>query len=276
MIKRLIMTVWDVIGYMRKKNISSFAASTAFFLFLSLIPMLMLLCALIPYTPLSEAGLMSAVTQITPDSMDALMIRVISDVYDKSIGVISVSAVVTLWSAGKGILALMRGLNAVYNVEEKRNYLMLRIVASFYTMLILVLMLLSLVFLVFGNFLAEMLEYRIPQTTYLFDFLFRCRALFIWVFVTVVIALIYTYVPAKKLHFRRQLPGAAVSAVCWNVITWFFSMYIDKFNGFNMYGRMAAVVILMLWLYVCMYIVMAGAVLNLYFKRSLRFLMGKT
>ncbi|MBQ8878072.1 MAG: YihY/virulence factor BrkB family protein, partial [Lachnospiraceae bacterium] len=202
MMERLIITIRDVIGYMKKKNISSFAASTAFFLFLSLIPMLMLFCSLIPYTPLSEAGLMSVVTKIMPDSMDALMIRVISDVYNKSIGVISVTAVITLWSAGKGILALMRGLNAVYNVEEERNYLVLRIIASFYTMLILILMLFSLVFLVFGNFLAEILENRIPQTVYLFEVLFRCRALFIWLFVTVVIALIYAYVPARKLHFR--------------------------------------------------------------------------
>lgn len=276
MMERLIITIRDVIGYMKKKNISSFAASTAFFLFLSLIPMLMLFCSLIPYTPLSEAGLMSVVTKIMPDSMDALMIRVISDVYNKSIGVISVTAVITLWSAGKGILALMRGLNAVYNVEEERNYLALRIIASFYTMLILILMLLSLVFLVFGNFLAEILENRIPQTVYLFEVLFRCRALFIWLFVTVVIALIYAYVPARKLHFRKQLPGAAVAAAGWNSVTWAFSVYIDKFNGFNMYGRMAAVIVLLLWLYVCMYIVMTGAVLNRCFKHSFRFLMGKT
>ena len=51
---------------MGKKNISAFAASTAFFLFLSLIPMLMLLCALIPYTPLTEANLMTVVTAIAP------------------------------------------------------------------------------------------------------------------------------------------------------------------------------------------------------------------
>ncbi len=276
MIKRLIETIWDFMKYMRKMNVNAFAASTAFFLFLSLIPMLMLLCALIPYTPLTEAGLMSAVIQITPDTMDAMMIRVISDVYNKSVGVISVTAVITLWSAGKGILALMRGLNAVYNVEENRNYLILRMIASFYTVLILVMMLLSLVFLVFGNFLAGILENRIPQTAYLFDFLFRCRTLFIWFFVTIVIAFIYTYVPGKKLRLKSQLPGAAVAAACWNGITWAFSIYIDRFNGFNMYGRMAAVVVLMLWLYACMYIVMAGAAFNRYFKRSLRFVMGKT
>lgn len=275
-IKRLIVTGLDFAGYMRKKNISSFAASTAFFLFLSLVPMMLLLCALIPYTPLTEAGLMSVVTGIVPDSMDAMVIRLIADVYDKSIGVISVTAIVTLWSAGKGILALMRGLNAVYHVEENRNYVVLRMIASFYTILMLILMLLSLIFLVFGNVWVEILKSRIPQTAYLFDFLFRCRGFFIWLFITAVIALIYTFVPGKKLRLKGQLAGAAGAAACWNGITWAFSVYIDSFNGFNMYGRLAAVSVLLLWLYSCMYIVLAGAAFNRYFKSSLRFVMGKT
>ena len=47
MLRRLIFIAYDFNKHMSKKNISAFAASTAFFLFLSLIPMLMLLCNLI-------------------------------------------------------------------------------------------------------------------------------------------------------------------------------------------------------------------------------------
>ena len=107
MFKRLLFIGYDFSKHMKKMNISAFAASTAFFLFLSLIPALMLLCACIPYTPLTEANLMSAVTEISPDTMDALLVSIIVDVYDKSIGIVSITAIVTLWSAGKGVLALM-------------------------------------------------------------------------------------------------------------------------------------------------------------------------
>ena len=117
MIRRLILIGFDFGKHMSRKNISSFAASTAFFLFLSLIPALMLLCAIIPYTPLTEANLMSAAKQISPDAMNSLLVSIIRDVYDKSIGLVSASAIITLWSAGKGVLALMRGLNAVNNVD---------------------------------------------------------------------------------------------------------------------------------------------------------------
>lgn len=275
MFRRLLFIGYDFGKHMSKKNISAFAASTAFFLFLSLIPMLMLLCAVIPYTPLTEANIMKAVTDIAPDTMDGLLIGIIGDVYDKSIGIISVTAIVTLWSAGKGMLALMRGLNAINDVEENRNYFLLRIVASLYTILILILMLLSLFIMVFGNTLMGIVEKQIPQASYFFDLILHFRLLFVWAVITIVIALMYTYVPGGKMGFKMQLPGAVIASVGWSFITWGFSVYVDKFNGFSTYGSLTTIIILMLWLYACMYIVMAGAFLNRYFKPAFQFFVGK-
>ena len=275
MFRRLLFIGYDFGKHMSKKNISAFAASTAFFLFLSLIPMLMLLCALIPYTPLTEANLMNVATEIAPSAMDSLVVNMIAEVYDKSIGIISIAAIGTLWSAGKGMLALMRGLNAINDVEENRNYFLLRIVASFYTILILVVTVLSLLILVFGNFLVGIVEKQIPQTAYFFDLLLHFRIMVFWVVITLIIALMYTYVPGAKMGFRMQLPGAVVAAVGWSFITWGFSVYVDRFNGFGTYGSLTTIIILMLWLYACMYIVMAGAFLNRYFKPAFQFFVGK-
>ena len=275
MLGRLIFIGYDFSKHMNRKNISSFAASTAFFLFLSLIPMLMLLCALIPYTPITEANLMDVAREITPDTMDSLVVNIIHDVYNKSIGIVSVTAVVTLWSAGKGMLALMRGLNVINDVEEDRNYMVLRVVASLYTILVLILMILSLLIMIFGNTLIGLVERRIPQTSYFFEILLHFRTLFVWFVLTIFIALMYTYVPGGKLGFKMQLPGAVVAAVGWSIITWFFSIYVDRFNGFSTYGSLTTIIILMLWLYSCMYIVMMGAFLNRYFKPAFQFFIGK-
>lgn len=275
MLGRLLFIGYDFGKHMNRKNINSFAASTAFFLFLSLIPMLMLLCALIPYTPITEADLMDVATRITPDTMDSLVVNMIHDVYNKSIGIVSVTAVVTLWSAGKGVLALMRGLNVINDVEENRNYVVLRMVASFYTILILILMILSLLIMIFGNTLIELVEGEIPQTSYFFELLLHFRMPFVWFILTIFIALIYTYVPGGKLGFKMQLPGAVIASVGWSVITWFFSIYVDRFNGFSTYGSLTTIIILMLWLYACMYIVMVGAFLNRYFKPAFQFFVGK-
>ena len=275
MFKRFVLIGFDFSKHMSRRNISVYAASTAFFLFLSLIPALMLLCSIIPYTPLTEANLMSAARKISPDAMDSLLINIIGDVYDKSFGLVSASAIITLWSAGKGVLALMRGLNAINDVEENRNYIVLRMVACLYTVLMLVAVLLSLLMMVFGNSLIGIIEGFIPQSAYLFNLLMHFRTLLVWAVLTFVIALMYAYVPGTRLGFRMQLPGAVFAAVAWSVMTWAFSIYIDDFNGFNTYGNLTTIIILMLWMYAAMYIVLAGAYINRYFKPAFQFFIGK-
>ncbi len=272
MLKRLVLIGYDFSKHMSRKNISAFAASTAFFLFLSLIPALMLLCAIIPYTPLTEANLMSAAREISPDAMNSLLITIIRDVYDKSIGLVSASAIITLWTAGKGVLALMRGLNAVNNVEEDRNYIVLRLVACLYTVLMLAAVLLALLVMVFGNSIIRLIEGFIPQTSYLFDLLMHFRTPIIWAVFTIVIASMYAYVPGTRLGFKMQLPGAAFAAVAWSVMTWAFSI---DFDGFNTYGNLTTIIILMLWMYAAMYIILAGAYINRYFKPAFQFFVGK-
>lgn len=275
MFKRLLFIGYDFGKHMGRKNISAFAASTAFFIFLSLIPALMLLCSLLPYTPITEANLMTVAKELSPDAVNPLLVNVITEVYDQSAGIVSITAIATLWSAGKGILALMRGLNAIHDVEENRNYFVLRVVACMYTILMLLAVILSLLVAVFGNTLINLIEGSFPKSAYLFNLLLNFRTPFLWLVVTLVIALMYTYVPGTKLGFRMQLPGAGFAAVGWSVMTWAFSIYEDQFNGFTTYGNLTTIIILMLWLYAGMYVILVGAYVNRYFKPAFQFFIGK-
>ncbi len=275
MFRRLLFIGYDFGKHMGRKNISAYAASTAFFIFLSLIPALMLLCSLLPYTPITEANLMTVAKDISPDAVNPLLVNVITEVYGQSAGIVSVTAIATLWSAGKGILALMRGLNAIHDVEENRNYFVLRLMACLYTVLMLLAVILSLLVTVFGNTLINLIERSFPRSAYLFNMLLNFRTPFIWLVLTVVLALMYAYVPGTKQGFRMQLPGAGFAAVGWSVMTWAFSVYEDEFNGFTAYGNLTTIIILMLWLYAGMYVILAGAFMNRYFKPAFQFFIGK-
>ena len=105
--------------------------------------------------------------------------------------------------------------------------------------------------------------------------LLNFRTPFIWLVLTVVLALMYAYVPGTKQGFRMQLPGAGLAAVRWIVMTWAFSVYEDQFNGFTAYGNLTTIIILMLWLYAGMYVILAGAFMNRYFKPAFQFFIGK-
>ena len=266
MIRKLYLIGCDFSAQMKKQNLSAYAASIAFFFFLSIVPMLMVICMVIPYTPLTEENLVQAVTDITPDRVDPVVEDLIADVYDKSAGILSIAVIATLWSAAKGVMALMQGLNAVNGVDEKRNYFVIRVVACLYTVVMLIVVILSLFINVFGNQLVNLALHRIPQLQRLVVFLMHFRFLVVWAVLTLLFATVYAFMPDDRLRFREQIPGATFAAVVWSVFSWGFSMYVDYSNSYGIYGSLAIIIIILLWMYFCMYIIMIGAYLNRYFR----------
>ena len=266
MVWKLYLIIRDFSAKMKKKDISTYAASTAFFFFLSVVPMLIMICTIIPYTPLTEENLVELVTDFLPDQIDPLAESLISEVYDKSAGILSVALIATVWSAAKGVMALMKGLNSVNGVEEKRNYFVLRIIASFYTVVMLVVVILSLFVMVFGDQLVTLALHRIPQLQRVVSFAMNFRFLFVWAVLSVLFAAVYAYVPDKKLAFREQIPGAVFSAVGWSIFSWVFSYYVTYGNSYGIYGSLSIIIIVLLWMYFCMYMILIGAYLNQYFE----------
>ena len=259
-----IKKLMDLSEKMKHQNINAYAASIAFFFFLSVVPMLMLVCAILPYTPLTEENLVTGLTDLTPELVDPLVEGLVSDVYAHSAGPLSLALIATVWSAAKGVMALMQGLNAVNGVEEKRNYFLVRLIASFYTVVMLVVVVLSLFLMVFGNQLVNLILHRVPHLKAVVSFAMNFRFLLVWLILSILFAAIYAYVPNKKLKFRDQIPGAVFSAVVWSVFSWGFSIYVTYGNSYGVYGSLSIIIIVLLWMYFCMYITMIGAYLNHY------------
>lgn len=265
MFRKLFLLVNDFSGQMKKQNISTYAASIAFFFFLSVVPMLIMICTIIPYTPLTEENLVELVTDFLPDQVDPLAESLISEVYNKSAGILSVAILATIWSAAKGVMALMRGLNAVNGVEEQRNYFVVRAIASFYTIVMLVIVILSLFLMVFGDQLVTLMLHRLPQLQKMVSFAMNFRFLLVWAILSVLFAAVYAYVPDRKLRFKEQIPGAVFSAVVWSVFSWCFSGYVT-YGNYGIYGSLSIIIIVLLWMYFCMYIILIGAYVNRYFE----------
>ena len=260
--------VWKMIQNisqdMGRQNLSAFSASTAFFFFLSLVPMLIMLCTIIPYTPLTEENLLVAMRGWIPDKIFPLAEGLVQDVYERSEGLLSIAVIVTLWTAGKGMLALMRGLNAIDDIKETRSYVWVRMISSFYTVLMLVMVVLSLLVMVFGNRFVDMLLYKMPQLQPLVALLMHFRFLAIWALLTILFIAIYAFVPNGRLKMREQIPGAVFTAIGWIAFSWGFSLYVD-WTDYSIYGSLSIIILVMLWMYFCMYIVMLGAYINRFF-----------
>ena len=124
-VKFLYDKVMEITGQVGKDHVGAYAAQAAYFFMLSMIPIILLLITLVQYTPVTKADVMTAVLQVFPKSVDSLITSIVNQVYNQSGGIISLTIIVALWSAGKGVLALTTGLNCVYDCKETRNYIIL-------------------------------------------------------------------------------------------------------------------------------------------------------
>ena len=275
MFKRFYIIFDDVNRQIAQQNISSFASSGAFFLFLSLMPILMLLCTLIPFTPITEAMLVDITTDLLPPVFESFVSSLVIQAYNSSAGAVSIAIVVTIWSAGNGCLALIKGFNAIYGITERRNYFILRLQASLYTIGLLLAILVSLLAMVFGEVILDSILKRVPAFEKAYGYLLYLRYPVGIIVLILFITLLYTYLPNKKLKFTYQIPGAIFSALIWTLFSLAYSKYLAVFGVNTAYGSLTMIVMIMFWMYFAIDIIMIGAYLNLYFSPIYYILFGK-
>ena len=269
-------TIRVIRGFLRRFNedhVGAYAAQSAYFILLSFIPFVLLLVTLVQYTPLTQEIVTTALVRIVPEEFSSFVEGVVREIFGKSPAYVPLSAVIALWSAGKGVNALTNGLNCVYRVEETRGYLINRLRSTVYTLIFVVAVVLTLILLVFGNQIQAGIAARFPMIAKVTSFIIGMRTFITLVFLGLVFLLIYKFVPNRRASFKSQIPGAMVSAVAWSLFSLAFSVYIDFTPGsINMYGSLTTLVLIMLWLYFCMWILLIGAEINSYFEDKLQWL----
>ena len=232
--------IWKIIGNgksffdkCKRDKINAYSAQSAFFILLSTIPFLMVFSSLLQYTPITEGTLLKLYQTALPDYVSAFLI-------------------------------------SVNDLEENRNWFVLRLWAIVYTIVFLFAVVFTLVVLVFGNTLHDLAVEYIPLLQSITDLIVKFRGFVLFGILFVFFDIIFTMLPNKKLTFKSQIPGAAICAVAWYVFSFALSIYVDYFNGFSMYGSLTTIALIMLWLYFCMYIMMMSAEVNVIFNESFR------
>ena len=269
--KRIREHAIRIIRTINSHHTGAYAAQAAYFFVLSLIPIFLLLLTMVQYTSLTMNDVLNGALQIFPDSVASMIRAIVIQVYQMSDGVIPITIIVALWSAGKGVLSVTSGLNCIYSNTETRNYFYLRIRASLYTVLFLLAIMLSLIISVFGNSISVMVYEHVPFLSMVVDFIMRIRTVVTLVVLTLFWDLVYKFLPNRgqgvKTTMRSQFPGAVFTASGWLLISFFFSVYLEVFTGFSsMYGSLTTIILIMLWLYGCMYIILLGGELNALLK----------
>ena len=249
---------------LNNSHIGEYTANCAYFILLAFIPFLILIITLTKYFGLDNQIITVAQTNNLPNNMlNNILTQIVKEIYSKSIGTITISVVFVLLSAGKGFYALCKGLNAVYGLNKKNKYIYFRIRGVFYTLIFILIIILSLILLVFGNKINSLIQKNFNIFSRVLNILLLNKFMISINILTVIFILMYKFIPNHKVKFKNQLPGALFSSIACNIISIFYSMYVNIYTGFSiMYGSLTTIVLAMMWVYACMYVILLGGFIN--------------
>ena len=80
-----------------------------------------------------------------------------------------------------------------------------------------------------------------------------------------------THEARKEYGLIYQLPGALLCALAWILLSFGISIYVGDFNGFSIYGGLAKVAVMMVWLYFCIVCLMFGAEINCFYHIQIKY-----
>lgn len=258
-----IELVKSVYREMKRDNAFDGAAVLAYYLTLAIFPAMIALLAVTPYLPIArvDEAIMDLMREALPTRAADMFAGVVQQVTsERRGGLLTFGLAAAYWSASNGMYAVMRQLNAAFDVKEERPFLRARATAMLLSLLFGILVLAGFSLIVLGGVIQSWIGDRFGFSDVLLDFFIVFRWVVIVLSLLLAISLTYYLAPNRSHPFRLFTAGSATATALLIVASYAFSLYTSNFGSYsNVYGSIGAMVLLMLWLYIAGLVVLAGA-----------------
>ena len=249
-----------------RTRIPSIGAAVAFFMLLSLVPLLMVASAILGLLPIPNLfqQLLDMMSMLAPPDGMAFVKGLLKSLITPYAGrILSFGILSYLWAASGTFTALIDALNIAYDVKVARPWWRERLQALLLTFTSGALALVSLLCLVAGPHALHFLSYLVPIPD-MFAVLWPVTRLALMLVTFIVgIELLYYFGPNTHTTLRSSLPGAALAVGIWMLGSLILSYYLQHLTNYSAtYGSLGAIIGLMLWLYLTSISILVGAELN--------------
>ena len=242
------------------------AAGCAFYGTLALFPAISMLISLygLVFDPATVEPQLATLQDLLPPSAFQLISDRVHELVTKPPGTLTIrlliSTCVALWSSATGTKSIISALNLAYEERERRSVLRFQLVAFAMTLMGLTGAVLGLGFVVALPAALAVLGFEGNTVV-----LVRGASLLLLVaFVLVSLSLLYRFGPSRKAaRWVWITPGSILATVLWLLASALFSFYVGHLASYDVtYGPLGAVVGVMMWFFVTVYVVLLGAELN--------------
>lgn len=252
-----------LMSLIRKEEMCVLPGNLAFFLLLSIVPILTLVGIICSLFSISFENIISSVGEMIPKEADTFLISFLSGI--KNPGNLVFYFTVGFLVASNGADSIIVASNTLYQIESE-SYLKRRIKALFLTIVLILLFLFVLVFLAFGNgilkfILGLRIFMNIANRIYSIFILLKWPVAFFIIFWF--IKLLYAMAPDRRIASKYVNQGALFTTIGWILTTAIYSYYANNIANYDLfYGGLSGLAVLMIWIYIISYIFVIGIAIN--------------
>lgn len=246
-------------------HLSAYAAQMTFYLMLAVFPLTMLICILTQLLPVSAERMQETLTLLLPDYLSELAVTLTEGYFNENVKGIRLWLLLFLiWSCARLILALMNAFNSISGIHETRGQLHLRLIGCGYTVILSLMFVAALTMLGFGYRILDLLGERSSEILPIAWLPVLIRNLISPAMLLLIFWCSYVFLPSRRPKFRNTFWGALLTALFWRGVAALYTVFLQRsMERYSyIYGGLAGLVLLLLWIYACMYCWLLGAELN--------------
>lgn len=245
-------------------NLGNTAIVTAYYSLLAIFPMLIFVTNLLPMLGLKADTILPYLQTAFPSAIYSTIKPIVMDfLTNSSGGLASVTGILTIWSASRGVNALKMAINQVYGVEDYDNAITSRIFSFLMILLFSIIVIAAFVINSFGQIVLEYLAPIFHLSLGWLDAFSKYKFLVTFVIIFLVMLFLYMTLTNAKTHLRYVWPGALFAAIGWMLLTQGFSIYLKYFaKSVLSYGTIGTFIVLLFWLNFSSWVILLGALVN--------------
>ncbi|MCB1432362.1 MAG: YihY/virulence factor BrkB family protein [Alphaproteobacteria bacterium] len=178
-------------------------------------------------------------------------------------GLLSVSAVLTVWSAMAGVDSIRVGLNRAYDLRDHRSVWFLYLQNVLFVIGAAVLLLAVALLLVFAPVALAVVDAFAPDMRPDFTTIDAIRLPVAILLLTAGLLICHRVLPARRHKVLEVLPGVILTVIVWIILTSAFSIYLVNFNTFaSTYASLSGLFAMMFFVYLSALVLILGGEVN--------------
>jgi membrane protein len=242
------------------------SAALSYYFVLSVFPGLIFLSAIVGFISLPDlfGHVLLLMGRLLPVDTMKVVYSVLGDVLASHRGTwLSFGMLGMIWTTSAAFDSMIEALDIAYDVKEDRPFWKTRLLAIALSAIIGALLLSALGVMLVGPRFGSWLAGRLEMSAVFVAVWPALRWTLAICFTVLAVEVLYYLAPNVKQRFGATLPGAVLSVVVWNGLSFLLGYYFRHWANFNRtYGTLGGFIAFMTWLYWTSFVLLVGAELN--------------